>query len=523
MKEVVLLSNGDMREAVGVNCWPKQEATLGLVEKAFARLRIATSREPAFDRGHGFITTQAAACEVVSKIDPDAPVVIVMASWVWAHHLAGALKLHRGPILLLGNFDGTWPGLVSLLNHAASYERMEIPHSRIWSEKFITDSKFMERLQEWKESRRIVYPTNHLSDLDNLTVPDNAARIGRDVGKTILKQKRILGQLDPGCMGMMNAVIDPAKLASIGMPLELLNQSDLVAEMAEVSTGEAHSCLEWIEAAGASFHVGTDPGSELTRDQLLEQMQMYVAAARIYDRYGLAAIGIPYQFGLVRSVAASDLCEGMLNNSVRPEVCSDCGRTIASGLPIVHFNEGDVGSGVPQVLMHDILISGGMAPETTLHDVRWGDTWEGEFIWTFEISGGAAPAHFGGWENTHVYRQPPMYFPKGGGTCSGISKAGTITWARFYEASGSIGMDIGTGEVVELPEAEVNRRRKATNEEWPIANVRIPGYGQDELMSTHMANHITICYGNILGELAATCRELSIPTRVVGDARDELR
>jgi L-fucose isomerase-like protein len=159
-----------------------------------------------------------------------------------------------------------------------------------------------------------------------------------------------------------------------------------------------------------------------------------------------------------------------------------------------------------------------MPPETTLHDVRWGDLWEGRFVWVFLISGGSPPAHFGGWKMTHVYRQPPMYFPKGGGTCSGVSRPGTITWARFYEGRGKIGMDVGTGEVLELPEAEVRRRLRMTNEEWPIANVHIPGYGRDELMSTHKSNHITICYGDILAELTATARHLGIPVTLCGDA-----
>jgi hypothetical protein len=251
-------------------------------------------------------------------------------------------------------------------------------------------------------------------------------------------------------------------------------------------------------------------------------MRMYEAAGRLYIRYGLSAIGIPYQYGLVRCTSASDLPEGMLNNSNRPDILHpETGRVVNRGLPIVHFNEGDAGSAVPQVLMHDILLKQKMPPETTLHDVRWGDWWNDAFVWVFEVSGGAPPAHWGGWEQTQVYRQPAMYFPRGGGTCSGVSKPGTITWARFYERFNTIGMDAGIGEVMQLPEDEVTRRQNATTNEWPIANVHIPGYDRDQLMSTHRSNHITICYGNILQELAATAKELGIPVNIVGDAREE--
>jgi hypothetical protein len=213
----------------------------------------------------------------------------------------------------------------------------------------------------------------------------------------------------------------------------------------------------------------------------------------------------------------------MLNNSERPDVMDpDSGSIINQGKPIVHFNEGDMGSGIPQVLMNDIYSRKGMPPETTLHDIRWGREYDGKFIWVFEISGGAPPAHFGGWQNTRVYRQPSMYFPLGGGTCSGVSKPGTITWARFYETFGEIGMDCGRGEIVELPEEETRDRLAKTTAEWPIANAYIPGYSRDQCMSTHMSNHITIGYGDILQELVATCLNLGIPTRVAGNAKDSL-
>jgi L-fucose isomerase-like protein len=201
----------------------------------------------------------------------------------------------------------------------------------------------------------------------------------------------------------------------------------------------------------------------------------------------------------------------------------ETGETINPGRPIVHFNEGDVGAAVPQVLMHDILTRKGMAPETTLHDVRWGRMHEGKFVWVFLISGGAPAAHFSGWKQTRVYRQPKMYFPLGGGTCSGVSKPGTITWARFYEQYGEIGMDCGTGEVLDLPPAEVQERLNKTTSVWPIANVHIPGYGRDEMMATHMSNHIIVCYGDILQELIATSLSLGIPTRVAGSVAETLK
>lgn len=525
MNEVILLSNGDFRDQVGVSCWAKQEETLKAVEKAFSVLGIRTRRGNPYktDKKHGFITTQSEACAIFSSLNPSTPIVLVLASWVWAHHLASVLKLHKGPVLLLGNFDGTWPGLVSLLNHSATLERMSIRHSKIWTETFLDDNYFMRNLITWISSGRITYPEDHITDLESLKVSETAIDFGKKIADRIKKEKRILGQMDPGCMGMLNAVFSPDKLAEIAMPLELLSQSDLLAEMNLVPRTDAIKTFQWLKNKNVTFRFGKKEASDLTESQVLEQMKMYIAAGRIYRRYGLSAIGIPYQYGLVRCTAASDLPEGMLNNTDRPDIeYPETGEIINRGKPIIHFNEGDIGSAVPQVLMHDILIEKGLSPETTLHDIRWGKEWDNKFIWALEISGGAPPAHYGGWDHAVAHRQTPMYFPKGGGTCTGVSKPGPITWARFYECFGRTGMDLGTGEVLSLPDDELAERRESTSKEWPIANVHIPGYGRDELMSSHKSNHITLCYGNILRELAAACNSLGIRVNIIGDARKDL-
>jgi len=525
-QKVYLVSNGDVRKAAGVACWPKQEETLKLVKAAFTKLGVATELLTKYDakQKHGFLTKQCEGAAILSKIEPTAPIVVVLSCWAYAHNICGPLMTHKGPILLMANFDGTWPGLVSLLNHAATLERLSVKHSRIWSDNFVKDEAFMKRLATWCKNGEITYDESHVVNANTLKLSPAAKKFGETLAKDILREKRIMGQFDPGCMGMLNAIINPGKLGAIGMPVEYLNQSDLLAEMNLVSDEEAQGYLNWLVKKGTWFDWGHDMFTQLTPDQVLSQMKMYAAAARIYQRFGLSSVGIPYQNGLARCCPASDLVEGMLNNSDRPDVRDPETKTIVEkGKPIVHFNEGDIGSGIPQVLMRDIYLRKNMAPETTLHDIRWGRDFEDKFTWVFLISGAAPPAHWNGCKHTSVYRQAKEYFPKGGGTCTGISKPGVITWARFYERFGEIGMDCGTGEVVDLPEGDLNDRLVKTNKEWPIANCYIPGYGRDQLMATHMSNHITIGYGDILQELVATCQALGISTRVAGDAKDMLR
>ena len=137
-RTVYLISNGDYRDTAGVECWPMQEKTLRAVRAAFKKLGFKTEVLSKYDgkRKHGFVTKQCEGAAIFEKLDPKAPVVIVLSCWAYAHNVCGPLQTHKGPILLLGNFDGTWPGLVALLNHAGTLERLGVKHARLWSDNF---------------------------------------------------------------------------------------------------------------------------------------------------------------------------------------------------------------------------------------------------------------------------------------------------------------------------------------------------------------------------------------------------
>src|SRR6266480_4298845 len=85
---------------------------------------------------------------------------------------------------------------------------------------------------------------------------------------------------------------------------------------------------------------------------------------------------------------ASDLAEGLLNNVDRPPVTArGNGRVLYEGRALPHFNEVDECAGLDALVTNRIWTSLGLDPETTLHDVRYGEAYQGEFVWVFEISG----------------------------------------------------------------------------------------------------------------------------------------
>src|SRR5690606_38315329 len=69
-----------------------------------------------------------------------------------------------------------------------------------------------------------------------------------------------------------------------------------------------------------------------------------------------------------------------------------------------------------------------------------------------------------------------------------------IVLSRVFIADGILQADIFSATVVEPPEEETQRRKAATNEEWPIAHVVLHGVSRDQFMARHKANHAQHVY-----------------------------
>jgi hypothetical protein len=222
---------------------------------------------------------------------------------------------------------------------------------------------------------------------------------------------------------------------------------------------------------------------------------------------------------------ASDLAEGLFNNPERPPVYSTAGRELFAGQALPHFNEVDEGAAVDALVTNRVWTALRLDPSTTLHDIRWGRMYGDDFVWLFEISGAAPASHFvGGYAGAVSERQPPMYFPLGGGTLKGDSKPGEIVWSRVFVMDNRIHADIGRGSVITLPEAELRERRDSTTPQWPMMNAVLHGVSRDQMMARHKANHIQVVYApdattadKALAVKAAMFIELGIQVHLCGD------
>jgi hypothetical protein len=525
----LLVASGDLRETANQECWPAQAEMEARITSAFGDegIRVVRAHPVNATLGHGFISSQRMGMDIFRTINKDARIIVAEAVWQYSYHVLAGLRDHRGPILTIANWSGQWPGLVGLLNLNASLTKMGVEFSSIWSESF-DDAFFLDGIRQWLAEGRITHDDSHVRKLQGNMLPKNEQQLGQALARQMVDEKVIMGIFDEGCMGMYNAFIDDELLNPMGIYKERLSQSALVAAMHTVSDQDAQGVRDWLDGRNLKFITGPNPETDLTDDQILEQCKMYIAAVRMADFFGCDTIGIQYQQGLKDMTPASDLVEGLLNNSERPPIFNAEGEELFPGQPLPHFNEVDECHAVDALVTQRVMNSLELAPETTLHDVRYGERYQGEgiddFVWTLMISGAFPAAHIkGGYAGAFSTRQPGMYFRMGGGTLAGVGKAGEIVWSRVFVEDQKVQIDIGRGRGLDLPDEEVNRRWAMTSPEWPNLSMQIDGVSRDQFMARHRSNHISVVYApsvedaeRIVAVKAAFCAELGIEVHFCG-------
>jgi hypothetical protein len=525
--EIILIASGDSRLVANQTGWEAQAHMEAQIADAFEEEGFVVRRANAFDlaKGHGFIDSQKMGMDVFKNIHPKAKIIVAEAVWQYSHHVLAGLRKHEGPILTVANWSGQWPGLVGLLNLNGSLTKMGVKYSTIWSEDF-TDSYFLHGISEWLSTGKINHDASHVKPLGSKHVGSAEHALGVALAAQVKHEQAIFGVFDEGCMGMYNAIIDDEMLNKCGVYKERLSQSALLAEMALVSESEARAVYQWLLDRGMKFVTGIDPVVDLIEDHVIDQCKMYIAAVRIADRYNCDAIGIQYQLGLADMAPASDLAEGLLNNPDRPPVFHrESGGELYMGLALPHFNEVDECAGLDAFVTNRVWKAMGMDPSTTLHDLRYGEEFDGQFVWVFLISGAAPASHFaGGYAGASSERQPSVYFRLGGGSLKGISKPGDIVWSRIYVMDGALHCDIGLASAVSLPAEETERRWQMTTPAWPIMHAVMHGVTRDQMMARHKANHINVVYADSsemakkgLEAKSTMLQEMGIQVHVCGD------
>jgi L-fucose isomerase-like protein len=500
-QRIALFWPGDLRQRPNELAQPSAEEATRQIEQALAKLGRQSYRIPGFlSRPH----------ETIEKLGPvHDPAIAVCVHWFYGPHTTEGVAGKDNPLLLASNFSGRWPGLVGLLNTGACLEMLGRPFSRIWTTAtdWTRDEAFMAHLEEWCRTGAIRYSTEDL-DYDAPVTP--AARaLAQQVADELRARRALILMLGDTSMGMINGYFGPRVLHKHGFAEHKIDQAWLLERGPRISAKRIEDAFAFVQRKGVAFHWREQGAEDFTEDATREQLRDYLVVKDLIEEYKADCLGWQYQLGLLPIRPPSDFSEGLFNSVCRPE---------GNGDTVVSATEADQGNAVPMEMMKRLLGRKGLHQAVMFHDVRWGAQFEGRFLWVLLNSGSCSAYAFNHQADTlhgvHSYRQPAAYFPIPGGTFAGESLPGVMTWARAYMKDDVLWMDVGRGEVVQLPAATRDAWWEGTTRQWPFMAADL-GVGQDTIMAHYLSNHIAIAYGDIFEEMVALSQQLGFKIRVL--------
>jgi L-fucose isomerase-like protein len=501
-KKVAVFWPGDYRAKPNEWALPHARETTRQLTSALKKL----GREPYLVEG--YLTRPD---EAIAKLGPiDDPMVGVFVHWAYAPHTVDGVVGKDNPLLLASNFSGTWPGLVALLNTAASLESVGRPAARVWTDAtdWTADSSFMERLDQWCSAGQIPYGTSELHTAG--PVAPDARRIAESVLDQI-RQKRVLAlMLGDTSMGMINGYFGPRVLYKIGFSEHKVDQAWLVDRTRAIGEKRVGDAFQFVQDRGVTFHWNEPGATDFTAEASRAQLRGYLAVLDLVGEFHTDCLGWQYQLGLLNLLPPSDFAEGLLNSHARPE---------GNGHVVITSTEADQGNLVPMELMKRVLEAKGLPGAVMFHDVRWGARHEGRWLWVLLNSGSCGAYAFNhdvqSLQGVHSFRQPAGYFPVPGGSFAGVSLPGPITWARAWlDSGGKLVMDLGRGESIALPDQVREQWWQGTTRQWPFMAADL-GCSMETIMAHYMSNHIAVAYGDIFGELLALSQSLGFRVRIM--------
>jgi L-fucose isomerase-like protein len=505
-RKIALFWPGDYRDLPNQEALPNvQEATTEL-ERALEKLGQESYRI------EGFLSRPHESIENLGPVDD--PMIGVCVHWFYGPHTTDGVVGKDNPLLLASNFSGTWPGLVGLLNTGACLESLGRPFSRIWTEAsdWSKDEVFMARLGEWCTTGRIAYPEDEIAY--QAPISREASRIAGDVAGEIRRRRVLCLMLGDTSMGMINGYFGPRLLNPVGFTEHKVDQSWIIDRGKAVPEGRIEDAYRFVCDRGVTFHHGEAGAEDFTSEATKEQLRDYIAVSGMLEEFKADCLGWQYQLGLIPLRPPSDFAEGLFNSACRPETTGDT---------MVCATEADQGNLIPMELMKRLLEKKGLHQAVMFHDVRWGGEHECRFLWVLLNSGSCGAFAFNHdpdtLEGVHSYRQPRNYFPIPGGTFTGESLPGGITWARAYIGKdGDLRMDVGRGNVVKLPSDKRDTWWEGTTREWPFMAADL-GVTRDTLMAHYFSNHVAVAYGDIFDEMVALSQALGFKVRILGQAK----
>jgi L-fucose/D-arabinose isomerase len=411
------------------------------------------------------ITSSDTAVSEARRVAAGRPDLTIFYYPVWAfpHFSVHAARATPGPLLLLGNVDPAYPGMVGMLAAGGALDQLGRRHERLWGD------------------------VGQESVTGPLTTLLAAARAVRALDGTTF------GRIGGRSMGMYTAVARTDEwMRRFGIDVEEIDQWEIVRRSELVPASQAAAGRQWLEKHSAGVHYD---GGRLTPEILERQVRSYYALREIISEWRLDFTGIKGQPELTNHFATTDIAEAFLNDPYdwdgpkEPHICA---------------TEVDMDGALTMQIMNKIT-----GTPVLFADVR--HYFAEQRIWDLENSGQHAT-----WfarrsddprENmAHVHLYPEeFYFPAGGASVHHLAAPGDITLARLSRRDGRYRMQVTRGRF-EQYDAETNEAlMRQSTYVWPHAFTRIDAPAE-VFLARFGANHIHAVPGDITRELEAVCR-----------------
>jgi L-fucose isomerase-like protein len=368
----------------------------------------------------------------------------------------------------------------------------------------------MAQLDEWCTTGSIRYGTEEIRY--HAPISGAASALALSVAAEIRDRRVLILMLGDTSMGMINGYFGPRLLNRHGFTEHKVDQAWIIDRGRRIDEKRIADAFRFVTDKGLTFHHGEPGAEDFDQNASKEQLRDYLVTIDLLSEFKADCLGWQYQLGLIPLRPPSDLAEGLLNSTCRPESNGD---TVATA------TEADQGNVMPMEMLKRLLKKKGLHQAVMFHDVRWGAEHAGRFLWVLLNSGSCGAYAFNhdpdSLRGAHSYRQPSLYFPTPGGTLAGESLPGKMTWARAYIKSDELWMDIGRGEVVKLPEAVRDQWWEGTTRQWPFMAADM-GISRDTLMAHYLSNHVAVAYGDVFEEMVALSLELGFKVRILGKA-----
>ena len=378
-KQVLLVASGDLRLSANQNCWAAQKEMEDALAEAVADAGYELVRAHPYkeDEKHGFIGSQKEGHVRLRRHRPRAPSSSSprpsgsTRTTCWP-----GCSSHRGPILTVANWSGTWPGLVGMLNLNGSLTKAGVKYSTLWSEDF-TDEPFREEpANDGSRRARSRHSTNHVTPLKKVKVPGAERRAGRGPGRRSCAARRPSWASSTRAAWACTTPSSPTSCSTRRASTRngSASRPSTTRRRRSATTRPRPSASGWT-SAGMKFVTGPNEETDLTDEQILTAVQDVHRRRADRRRFRLRPDRHPVPAGPQGPAAGQRPGRGHAQQR-RPSAghaaatASGCSTT---GEPLLHFNEVDECAGLDGLMTYRVHKAMGQPVENTLHDVRWGD------------------------------------------------------------------------------------------------------------------------------------------------------